>query len=405
MSKTKSRDIFDKMVIMFLVLQPFIDAITCIEIKSNISFLSVSSIVRGIFFVIVITYLIREKINLKCTISFIIYFLLSILYNKLLTDNRLSVEIANIFQIFYLPFLIMFFNNYSNKYVNDKFILKLYFIYLNLIIIPYLLGIGYSVSEFYEEKIGYLGLFYGGNEISAILIGLLPTSINALIKNKNKIINIVFIVELLACTILLGTKTLMLGVIIVILYFSIKYLKNNFNSFSKLKKRLTIIVPVIFFIVFIVVLPYTPMYKNIVTAAKFFNVDFSNLFSMYGLNKIVFSGRLGFLSKVNNIFINSGILTLFLGLGKTIFSVTKLIEIDMFDIFYTIGIVGFSIWFIYMLISIRKVKLTGVYKLTFILLVMISLIAGHVLISTNVSIYLALMVILNKNEKEEVSDE
>ena len=130
MSKTKSRDIFDKMVIMFLVLQPFIDAITCIEIKSNISFLSVSSIVRGIFFVIVITYLIREKINLKCTISFIIYFLLSILYNKLLTDNRLSVEIANIFQIFYLPFLIMFFNNYSNKYVNDKFILKLYFIYL-----------------------------------------------------------------------------------------------------------------------------------------------------------------------------------------------------------------------------------------------------------------------------------
>ena len=385
MSKTKSRDIFDKMVIMFLVLQPFIDAITCIEIKSNISFLSVSSIVRGIFFVIVITYLIREKINLKCTISFIIYFLLSILYNKLLTDNRLSVEIANIFQIFYLPFLIMFFNNYSNKYVNDKFILKLYFIY--------------------EEKIGYLGLFYGGNEISAILIGLLPTSINALIKNKNKIINIVFIVELLACTILVGTKTLMLGVIIVILYFSIKYLKNNFNSFSKLKKRLTIIVPVIFFIVFIVVLPYTPMYKNIVTAAKFFNVDFSNLFSMYGLNKIVFSGRLGFLSKVNNIFINSGILTLFLGLGKTIFSVTKLIEIDMFDIFYTIGIVGFSIWFIYMLISIRKVKLTGVYKLTFILLVMISLIAGHVLISTNVSIYLALMVILNKNEKEEVSDE
>ena len=108
---------------------------------------------------------------------------------------------------------------------------------------------------------------------------------------------------------------------------------------------------------------------------------------------------------MNNIFINSGILTLFLGLGKTIFSVTKLIEIDMFDIFYTIGIVGFSIWFIYMLISIRKVKLTGVYKLTFILLVMISLIAGHVLISTNVSLYLALMVILNKNEKEEVSDE
>lgn len=404
MSKTKSRDIFDKMVIMFLVLQPFIDAITCIEIKSNISFLSVSSIVRGIFFVIVITYLIREKINLKCTMSFIIYFLLSILYNKLLTDNRLSVEIANIFQIFYLPFLIMFFNNYSNKYVNDKFILKLYFIYLNLIIIPYLLGIGYSVSEFYEEKIGYLGLFYGGNEISAILIGLLPTSINALIKNKNKIINIVFIVELLVCTILVGTKTLMLGVIIVILYFSIKYLKNNFNSFSKLKKRLTIIVPVIFFIVFIVVLPYTPMYKNIVTAAKFFNVDFSNLFSMYGLNKIVFSGRLGFLEKINDIFINSSILSIFMGIGKTTLINTKLIEIDIFDIFYSIGIIGFVIWILYMIKGMKNSKLNGIYKFTFILLIIISIFAGHILTSTNVSIYLALMIILNKNEKEEANE-
>lgn len=404
MSKTKSRDIFDKMVIMFLVLQPFIDAITCIEIKSNISFLSVSSIVRGIFFVIVITYLIREKINLKCTMSFIIYFLLSILYNKLLTDNRLSVEIANIFQIFYLPFLIMFFNNYSNKYVNDKFILKLYFIYLNLIIIPYLLGIGYSVSEFYEEKIGYLGLFYGGNEISAILIGLLPTSINALIKNKNKIINIVFIVELLACTILVGTKTLMLGVIIVILYFSIKYLKNNFNSFSKLKKRLTIIVPVIFFIVFIVVLPYTPMYKNIVTAAKFFNVDFSNLFSMYGLNKIVFSGRLGFLEKINDTFINSSILSIFMGIGKTTLINTKLIEIDIFDIFYSIGIIGFVIWILYMIKGMKNSKLNGIYKFTFILLIIISIFAGHILTSTNVSIYLALMIILNKNEKEEANE-
>ncbi len=398
MDSDKTKNLFDKLIIIFLIMQPFIDAVTCIQIKSHISFLSISSIIRGIFFVLILIYLIKQKINIKCIIYFMIYFLLSILYNVLLTNNRLSIEIANIFQIFYLPFFIIFFNNYYNEKINNDFILKLSFIYLNLIIIPYILGIGYSASEFYEEKLGYFGLFYGGNEISAIIICLLPISIKSLIKNKNKVISIIYLVELLTCVILIGTKTLMFGIIIIFMYFFIKYLKNNFKYFSNLKKKIVIIVPIILLIILIIIIPYTAMYKNIIKMANHFNINFSNLFSIYGVNKIIFSGRLGTLGEINDIFINSTLLNILVGLGKTtvIYSV-KLIEIDILDIFYTLGIIGFSIWFIYMIISIKNIKLNGVYKFTFILLIIISLFSGHILTSTNVSIYLALMMLLNKN--------
>lgn len=399
----KKKKIFDNFMLIFILMQPFIDALTCIQIKSNLNILSVSVIFRGLAFLIILVYLIIKKDNRKSIFFFLIYFLLSIIYNILLTNNNLNVEITNIFQIFYLPFFIIFFNSYDNKKINNDLVLKLYFIYLNFIIIPYFLGIGYSVSEFYKEKIGYLGLFYGGNEISAILICLLPISLKT-IKGKRNIIKIIFLIELFLCTYLIGTKTLMFGVIIILIYFFILYLKNNFLKFSKLKKILMITIPTTLFILFVIIIPFTPMFKNIITAAKFFKVDSSNLFSMYGLNKIVFSGRLGFLEKINGIFINSSIISIFLGLGKTTLLNTKLIEIDILDIFYSIGIIGFIIWFIYIIKGIQNVNLSNVYKFTFILLVIISIFAGHILTATNVSIYLALMIILNKNEKEELNE-
>lgn len=403
MNDIKKKKFFDNFILVFILMQPFIDALTCIQIKSNLNILSISVILRGFNFLVILIYLVLKKDKRKSIFFFLVYILLSIIYTILLTNNNINTEITNLFQIFYLPFFIIFFSNYDNEKINNDLILKLYFIYLNLIIIPYFLGIGYSVSEFYKEKIGYLGLFYGGNEISAVLICLLPISLKTL-KDKKNIIKIIFFIELFMCTYFIGTKTLMFGVLIVFMYFFVLYLKNNFNGFSQLKKILIIVIPSILLILFIVILPFTPMLKNIITAAKFFKVDSNNLFSMYGLNKIVFSGRLGFLEKINDIFINSSILSIFMGIGKTTLINTKLIEIDIFDIFYSIGIIGFIIWILYMIKGMKNSKLNGIYKFTFILLIIISIFAGHILTSTNVSIYLALMIILNKNEKEEANE-
>lgn len=403
MNDIKKKKFFDNFILVFILMQPFIDALTCIQIKSNLNILSISVVFRGLAFLIILMYLVFKKDKRKSIFFFLVYILLSTIYTILLTNNNINTEITNLFQIFYLPFFIIFFNSYDNEKINNDLVLKLYFIYLNLIIIPYFLGIGYSVSEFYKEKIGYLGLFYGGNEISAILTCLLPISLKTL-KDKKNIIKIIFFIELFMCTYLIGTKTLMLGVLIVFMYFFVLYLKNNFNKFSKLKKIFMITIPSILLILLVIILPFTPMFKNIITAAKFFKVDSNNLFSLYGLNKIVFSGRLGFLEKISDIFINSSILSIFMGIGKTTLLNTKLIEIDILDIFYSIGIIGFVIWFLYMIKEMKNSKLKSIYKFTFILLIIISIFAGHILTSTNVSIYLALMIILNRNEKEELNE-
>ena len=403
MNDIKKKKFFDNFMLVFILVQPFIDALTCIQIKSNLNILSISVIFRGLAFLMILIYLVFKKDKRKSIFFFLVYILLSIIYTILLTNNNINTEITNLFQIFYLPLFIIFFNSYDNEKINNDLILKLYFIYLNLIIIPYFLGIGYSVSEFYKEKIGYLGLFYGGNEISAILICLLPISLKTL-KDKKNIIKIIFFIELFMCTYLIGTKTLMLGVLIVFMYFIIRYLSCSYKNFSKLKKIIVIIIPILILVSICIIIPYTPMFKNIITAAKFFKVDSNNLFSMYGLNKIVFSGRLGFLEKINDIFINSSILSIFMGIGKTTLINTKLIEIDIFDIFYSIGIIGFVIWILYMIKEMKNSKLNGIYKFTFILLIILSIFAGHILTSTNVSIYLALMIILNKNEKEEANE-
>ena len=303
MNDIKKKKFFDNFMLVFILVQPFIDALTCIQIKSNLNILSISVIFRGLAFLMILIYLVFKKDKRKSIFFFLVYILLSIIYTILLTNNNINTEITNLFQIFYLPLFIIFFNSYDNEKINNDLILKLYFIYLNLIIIPYFLGIGYSVSEFYKEKIGYLGLFYGGNEISAILICLLPISLKTL-KDKKNIIKIIFFIELFMCTYLIGTKTLMLGVLIVFMYFIIRYLSCSYKNFSKLKKIIVIIIPILILVSICIIIPYTPMFKNIITAAKFFKVDSNNLFSMYGLNKIVFSGRLGFLEKINDIFIN-----------------------------------------------------------------------------------------------------
>ena len=49
------------LLVLFLVCQPLLDALTCIQIKNNWSFISISALVRGLFFLYVLYYLWKER--------------------------------------------------------------------------------------------------------------------------------------------------------------------------------------------------------------------------------------------------------------------------------------------------------------------------------------------------------
>ncbi|MBQ9023716.1 MAG: O-antigen ligase family protein [Bacilli bacterium] len=390
----------NKLMPIILILFPFIDVLTSLQIRNNIGFISVGTLIRGIFLILIIIYLKKKNVNNKILFVFGLYFILELGYIFLFTKSNIYSEISNIFEIFYLPFLIYFFKKYDNKKIDDKYIFIIYLIYLNLILIPRLFGIGFNISEIYKNKHGYCGLFYSGNEISAILLGLLPIVLNYVFKLKNYIIKIFFYIELLAVIILLGTKTLFFGSIIVVGYYFIKYLKNNFKKMKKIYKLLWIFIPILFITSIIIYLPKTSVYKNIKEQLKYYEIDeMDEYISENMLDRVVFSSRLSFLKKVNNEYINKNNKYGFIyGLSRERILQIKDIEIDIFDIFYSVGIFGSFIYILMMIYALKGVHLRKYYKFSFILFILMSLFSGHILIKPMVSIYIAILFILNKND-------
>lgn len=394
----KLEKILNKIVPILLVIFPFIDALTAVQVKNNIGFISIGGVIRGLFLLIVILYLYKKKVSKKIIFMFILYFLFQTSYFFMYTENSIFAEITNIFEIFYLPFLIHFFNKYENKKIDDKFIVILYLIYLNLVIIPYIFGIGYNMSEIYANKSGYFGLFYSGNEISAIILGLLPIVLNYVINSKSYILKFIVYLELVITTLLIGTKTLFIGVILVCLIFFIRFMLTSFKTLKKKVKISIISILIIITALIVIFLPKTPVYKNVKEQLIFYEIDsVDDLFKLDTIDKVVFSSRLTFLGDVNDEYVKEDIYGVIYGIGRDKILQIKDVEIDLFDIFYSVGIFGFAIWLIMIISAVKNHKLRNQYKFSFILFILMSLFSGHVLIKPMVSIFIATLFILNKN--------
>lgn len=393
-----SSKLFDKLIFIFIIIQPFIDAITMYQIRSPIKIISISVITRGLFLVI-ISFWLYKKCRKKLLFYILLgYFVIDVVYIILFTNNSIYQEIANLFQIFYLPLVILFFQLYENKKINLSLIFKVYLIYLNFIIVPYFLHIGVYASEYYPGKSGYYGLFNGGNEISAVILAMLPWIIHYLSNNRNVFLKIFTAIETIFCIYLIGTKTILLGSIIVLLYFLIPKIFKIFKKDVLKNILISILIATILLILIIIVVPSMPLYKNILLALKFFNVNsLTDFLKIEVIDNIIFSGRLNILENINEIYCNSQFITYIFGLGETTLLNLKLIEIDIFDIFYSIGILGIFIYLMIMIKGIKKAKLKSIYLFSFILLIFVSLFTGHILTSTFVSIYLGLNFILTKN--------
>lgn len=399
--KGKLTKLVSIVLMILIILQPIMDAVTYLQIRYSFNFISLSSIIRTVTLGLMLLYLLVIKRRRKEILFLIGYFIIYLTSQIFLLHNGFSSSLNTILTIFYLPIVIIFMHEVdtNESYFNLKIIMITYLIYLNLIVIPYLFKYGNYADNFYEGKNGFYGLFYGGNEISNILVILLPLVIEYLVRKKSYFLIILTFVELLLCIYLVGTKTLMLGSIIVSIYFLFKYLRPVYKKFSKKKKGILWGLAFLIFLGILVVLPRMAVTKNIIRAIEYYDFNLSNIFSLNGLDKLIFSGRLEVLKSVGNLYRNSSLFSILLGLGKSYIILFKGIEIDLFDIFFTLGISGILVYGYVMLKNIKSEKLKGVYLFTFILSMVISLITGHVLNTPNVSIFIGLLFSLNKLEE------
>lgn len=399
MDKTlKFNKFFDNFVYIFLLFSPLLDALTSIFVRNIDLPFSIGTIIRGLLLIFVLIWLKKNVDTGKVLLIFVLYVVLALLYYMGAVKDSFFGEISNIFQIFYLPIMLFFFSKYNNDKINDKLILKIYIFYLNLIIIPYLFNIGYNLSESYSNKTGYFGLFIGGNEISGILVGLSPIVFTYLNKAKNYILKIFVYLELLIVIFLVGTKTLVIGIILTLLFILYKHIRYAYVVMNEKKSKLPYIIGILVIVLIVIFIPKSPLISNIKTTFDYYKIDnVTDIFSIENVDNVIFSKRLSNIYNVSKVFFKGNIEQLIYGIGKSGLLSINVIEIDLFDIFFSVGIFGFVIYFLFILFTTRFNILRDTRSFSCFLFILMSIFSGHILIKPMVSIYIALLYLLEKN--------
>lgn len=420
-----------KLIYIFLILQPIIDLITALMTRLLNSTITVGVITRGLFLLLLVVYnvfFVKNKHSKKVIAYFISIFLFMVMYFILKPDmfelNYLKTEIIYMFKYFYFPIVgVCLINCYDHLGFSKEKLFKI-FIYnilmmSILIIIPYITNT--SFSSYHEISQGTVGWFYSANEIGAIMVALFPFLYYLLFEREGLFkISLIFLIVILTMT-LLGTKTSFLGMliteIIYALYFLFNYKKNRTYG---LKVSLIII------IVSFGLIPNIPAVKNLQNSIarsnalveqknqEKDNADNENIKKEYNENvklekilKVALSGRDDFFFRTKAIYDKAKIDDKFFGVGFVNRSeinnkrIQKLIEIDPLDVFFHYGIIGFIIYFSPLVyIAYRTIKsifknkfrlsffkLTNIYVIGII--TMISMMAGHVYSAPAVSIYVS----------------
>ncbi len=435
----ENKKINRKIFVAFILSFPFIDVLTSLITRFYAPPISIGIIIKGMFlaylFIYVIYHLFKGSEKRLLILTFI-YFLLFLfwlfcfLFNRIeyLTFSNIISEIILVFKYFsfIITLILMYLFVKYNKFGLTDFInvMNVTFIcYIIIMLIPFITDTGFP-SYRISPNIGTSGWFYSANEIGAILLLLLNHALSQLKKN-NSLTNYLFIPMAIFLTLEIGTKVVLFGVIfILIFHFGINLL--NFKN-SKLKYFL-IILPISFLLI-INSAPIKNIQLNVTNEATKnpnslenidpdsgipnYDIESTPIFDFCETNDLlakITSGRNYFICSNYKIYGSSDLSIQLTGIGISdieLFgnkNINKLIEIDIFDILFRFGLIGFIIYFlpfglIFYLIfkNIFKHRLFNLDILNYFFIILmqlgISLIAGHVLGAPSVSIYLAVTII------------
>ena len=376
----------NKIIGVFLLLQPFLDLLTgiCIHrFNLNITIGIVVRIIFLLFICFVVIFIFKKK---KVIIPYLIiglYFIFYFIGLKIYKDTIYLSEIQNLIKVFYFPILLISLYSIKDEIrISNLTFFTIIFFYLILIFVPILLNVGYKSYEI--TKSGTLGFFNSANEISGIISILTPFLFIVFYESKRIVPIIILTIMYLVVVLTMGTKTpiLSLGItsLISIVYFWIYLFKNK-----KYKIIITsFLVVLISCIGLVLIIPKTSFYKNIRVHLDFLEVD--HITDVFKKKKLI--DHFGYINNNKN---------------------TKLIEMDYYDIIYSHGIVGFLI-FIMIIIYIlyktlnRKKGYEQLMKYTSLFFILfLSLLTGHIITAPSVSLLSILIIIsLAKRTKKDI---
>lgn len=420
---------FQNIFIVYILLQPIIDIITSLCVRNISETLSLGIVVRVLFMLFLMIYSIiktqkKDRVKLIIYYSCVALYGIAYLVNSYLKYNfsMIFTQIKGIIKVFYFPIiLVSLYEIYKEKNFTsfEKYLNISLIVYISTIIICRIFSVGYPTYP-NNDKFGSIGLFYAGNETSAILAMLAPICFWKLINENFNIINIIVCVATIFAMLEIGTKVSALSIFVLLgLSFVLAGIKMSTKGRKTIYKQfIAISLMIILSFSFVA---YTPAGKNTGIGITWGKSSSASPITQPKPSKPkseetqteLLSGRNNYLKNTFKKYNESSILTKLTGTGYISYSEkkgmheSKLVEIDYFDIFFCHGILGTLIYIVPLIliaISLFKKLFSNfvvniknnytIFELYGILIGCgIALLAGHVFTAPAVSIFLAINIL------------
>lgn len=365
--------------IIILWILPLMDSLNgLINGGGNENGISLGIIYRFVIVIISFSYWLFYGIDRKWFIYFLTLLALLIVSILINNDNDMFSYIILLFKLVLPIIIIITIRCLSNRNLitreNIDFLMNSWVIIFPLtLLIAYALGLGFSTygdgTSAGGANVGFKGLYYAQNDISYIIDILYLYIMNKLSKKIN-IRNIIEFLLVLSSSLLMGLK----GNFLIILLVTIIYV---FKAEKKVSKNLQKIL--LFSIIIFSIIVFCSIFSDNINAMI---ARWQYFYNKNGLISFLTSTRSDRIIPTYNWLIPQlGILGIFMGSGFRYTSVviSKFIEMDFFDIFFQLGIIGcFLIYGFYIRIY-QKNSHVNFYSAALLLTLLISTLSGHVL--------------------------
>lgn len=433
---------FENIFILFIILQPIIDTLTSFCVRNISEKLTLGIFIRAAFMIYIMIYTIF-KVDKKSRWQILIYYSCIAIYSIAFIINSYTKygltlivsQAKGLIKTFYFPIilaslLILFKKKeYSSK---QKYLNISLAIYVLTVVICKIFSIGYPTYPI-NDSVGTIGLFYAGNEVSAIIAILSPICFATFTSNKFNILNAILCVLTVFAMLEIGTKVAFVStailIILTLIISVIKLIRKEIKGFYKQVIAL-LLIGLLTFLFFGNTSIGKNLHINPISFGKQSSIEKPETPVESPEKKepskdinVILSGRSDFFKSDLKKYNNSSISDKLVGLGyispkKDIVQERKLVEIDYFDVFFCHGILGTLIYIIplavLIVICVKNFFAKFVNNMrnhTLILMIYsvligfgIALMAGHVFTAPAVSMFLILsmleMLRILKNKKD-----
>ncbi|WP_181190313.1 O-antigen ligase family protein [Bombilactobacillus bombi] len=440
---------FSVLLVLYLLIQPLLDVITGWQVKLLPHFgLTVGVVVRAIMLVVILYFInlaAKARANWFDRHLWQYFLLLVIIIVINLVVNKFNkpvfatfTELSAIFKsVHYLVILIGFYYVFRNLRAKQiKALIPTVIYWAQMIVNVVMLAASLTNSGFatYDQgKVGQTGWFNAGNELGAILAITFPLVIlYALQKSQEQgqFWSWIGVVLSVISIIMVGTKSCFYGMLIG-LFFALIYqiLAYRFWSLSKIAKKslkINFLITCLLGLSIAVVYPASPVHTNSVIQAKIIknnqlnkkkllrksrhkkHLDHYERFLLSNnelsnplLAKLL-SGRTNYFNFNSRHFAKAPLIQKLFGMGygSNYKKHPRTVEMDLFDLFFQFGIIGFIVVILPLLVSLlylafqllrhwtsRNIQTNLLYFAAIAIGIFMSVLAGHVLNAPAVNIY------------------